>query len=587
MEESRNPEAQRPRRRRRRGGVGRAAPPPPTEDAGTENLPSAQDGPPPRGPEPPEGDGADEYADSSAFYRFSAFLGLAAVALLAAAIVTYNTAGRVTRNVAGLLIIAAILAVLYLLPRLGEIGTWLRTRTARQGGNVTLASVAFIGLLVVANWFVNRHSPQWDLTATGRYTLADQTVKIIDGLDRDVKITAFFPSVEDPYTRGTKDLLRQYDRRSDHISLEFIDPDLNPGEARQYEIQSYPITIFESGDRREDTTGFTEQDFTSALLKLTRTEQKKVYFLEGHQERDPDSAQPPGYNSASEALKRENYLVEKLSLLAAQQVPDDAAVLIIAGPRAPLLEAERQALDDYLNQGGHVLLLIDPRQDAGLDDLLSRWHVDLGDDLVIDPERNYLGDPLALLPVPQPGHRITASLSQLLMPGARSTSIGPDAGSDVAIAPLLLTTARAWGETNFEASARFDQGQDLQGPVTVAVSVLKTDPAPTFSPGATPTPTPTPAPGAEQAKGRLVVVGNSEFATNTYFNQVLGNRDFFINSVNWLAEDEDLISIRADPAVAPPIILSNQARVLVFYTSVVFVPFAILLLGGTVWWQRR
>jgi ABC-type uncharacterized transport system involved in gliding motility auxiliary subunit len=534
---------------------------------------------------------ADEFDDGSTFYRFSAFLGVAAAILLAAAMVVFNTAGALTKEVLALLIVGAVLGVLYVIPRRDEIGAWVRTRTARQGGNAVLLSVAFIGLLVVGNWFANRHSQQWDLTAARRYTLADQTVKILGRLDRDVKVTAFFPSrQEDAFTRGTKDLLRQYARRSERIKLEFIDPDVNPGAARQYEIESYPVTIFEAGDRKEETTGVTEQDFTSALLKLTRADQKKVYFLQGHQERDPDSAQPTGYNSVSQALKRENYVVEKLSLLATQRVPEDAAVLVIAGPKVPLLEPERVAITEYLDRGGHLLLLAEPRQDAGLGDLLARWHVKVGDDLVVDPGRNYDGDPLTPAPLPQQGHRISTSLSDVLMPGTRSVSIVPGAGSEYAIAPLLRTTDRAWGETTLEGNvpARPDPGEDAQGPVTVAVAVNKTDPVPAISPGAAPVPTPTAVPGAAAApKGRMVVVGNAEFAANSYFGQVLGNRDFLVNSVNWLAEDEDLISIRAEPASDPPVVLTNQTQALVFYTTVVFVPLSVLLLGAVVWWQRR
>jgi ABC-type uncharacterized transport system involved in gliding motility auxiliary subunit len=529
---------------------------------------------------------ADDYADSSAFRRFSGMLGIASLIVLAGALVMFSVQGALTRNVVVLLIVAALLGGLYVIPRWGDLVDWLRTRPARQGGNVTLASVAFIGLLAVGNWFVNRHSPQWDLTASQMYTLSDQSAKVLNGLQQDVKITAFFPSQqEDAYVRGTKDLLRQYDRRSDRVTVEFVDPDVNPGVARQFDISSYPVTIFQIGDRKEQTTGLTEQDFTSALLKLTRTDKKKVYFVQGHQERDPDNPQQPGYNAAAEALKAENYQVEDLTLLATQKVPDDASVVVVAGPRAPLLDPEKQALQDYLDRGGKVFFLVDPRQDTGLSDLLSSWYVQLDDDLVIDPGRNYLGDALSILPSPQSGHRITTSLPDLILPGTRSVTVKPGAGSAFAIVPLLRTTDRSWAEKNFTAAARQD-ADDTPGPLSVAVAVNKTDPTQAITPGMPPAPTP-PAGAAQTPKGRIVVVGNSEFAANTYFGQVLGNRDFFVNSVNWLAEDEDLISIRATPAVAPPILLSNQAQVLVFYTSVVFVPLAVLLLGGVIWWQRR
>ena len=188
-----------------------------------------------------------------------------------------------------------------------------------------LVVIAIIGILGVVNWASVQYGGKLDLTNAKRYTLADQTRKILGSLDRDVKIIAFFPSRldGDPFSRGTKALLQEYAGASKRVTIEFIDPEINPGAARQYDIKAVPVTLFTSGERKEETTGLTEQDFTSALLKLTRTEKKKVYFLQGHQERDPDSAQQGGMNVISQALKRENYVVDKLSLLATSTVPAD------------------------------------------------------------------------------------------------------------------------------------------------------------------------------------------------------------------------------------------------------------------------
>ena len=540
---------------------------------------------------PPAGNGGgvggkgDSIQDGSAFYRFSAFLGVLALALLASALVWQNINGQFDRTVGALLFLAALLGVLYAIPRWEELTGLFRTRTARQGGSSTLLSVAFIGLLVVGNWFVNRHSPQWDLTAVKRYTLADQTKRILQGLDQDVKITAFLPQQEDSYIRGTKDLLRRYAQESRRVTVEFIDPELNPAAARQYGITGTTVAIFQSGERREETTGLTEQDFTSALLKLTRTERKKVYFLQGHQERDPDSSEQGGYYQVAEALKRENYDVAELSLLGATGVPADAAVLVIAGPQGPLLDPERQAVAEYIDRGGKLFVLADPQTDLGLRDLLDQWQVQLNSDVVVDPVQFYRD---ASVPVPQPvtGHRISSSLTAMLLPYSRSVTIKQGAGSEFVIAPLLRSTDRAWGETDLTpgAPAQPNPGVDTIGPLNFAVAIHKAPAAPTFSPSATPVPAEQTAP---VDKGRLVVIGNSEFATNAYAGQVAGNRDFFVNSINWLAEDEDLISIRAIPNESPPILLTNQMQGLLLLTTVVFIPLAVLLTGLTVWWQRR
>jgi ABC-type uncharacterized transport system involved in gliding motility auxiliary subunit len=524
-------------------------------------------------------------SDDSAFYRFSAFLGVLALAVFAGAMVWFNINGRFDRSVAALLVIAAVLGVLYIIPRWEEVAGAFGTRTARQGGSATVMSVAFLGLLVVGNWFVNRHSPQWDLTTLKRYSLSDQSVKILNGLKQDVRIVAFFPSQEDSYIRGTKDLLKLYAKQSPRVQVQFIDPDIERGTALQYNITSAPVVLFLLGERREETTGITEQDFTSALLKVTRTEKKKVYFLQGHQERDPDSSQQTGFSQAKQLLERENYVVDKLSFFASPRVPDDAAVLILAGPKAPLLEAERDAIKEYLDRGGKLMALAEPRQDAGLGPLLDQWSLSLDNDIVVDPGRSLQNDPLTPAPIPQAGHRITVTLSDLIMPVARSVQIKQGAGSELVIAPLLRTTDRAWGETNFTSPAAPTPGEDINGPLTLAVAINKAPGAPTFSPGEPPTPTP--AAGSKELQGSLVVVGNAEFASNGLIGQILGNRDFFVNTVNWLAEEEDLISIRAVPNESPPIMLTNQSQVLVLYAAVVFVPLAVLLTGVTIWWQRR
>ena len=527
----------------------------------------------------------DPIQDGSAFYRFSAFLGVLALAVFAGALVWQYLNGRFDRTVGALLFIAALLGALYAIPRWEELTAALRTRTARQGGSSTLMSVAFIGLLVVGNWWVNRSSPQWDLTAFKRYTLADQTKRIIQGLDRDVKVTAFLPSREDSFVRGAKNLLRRYDQESERLTVEFVDPELNPGLARQFDISATTVAIFQAGDRREETTGYTEQDFTSALLKLTRTERKKIYFVQGHGERDPDSSQQDGYYQVGQTLKRENYDVQKISLLGGSGVPADAAVLVLAGPQSTLLEPERDVVRQFLDTGGKLFVLADPQTDLGLRELFDQWQVQLNNDFVVD-QLQYYQDPRVPVPNPVVGHRISSSLTAMTLPYARSVSIKQGAGSEFVIAPLIRTTDRAWGETTFTPNAPIqpNPGEDTMGPVNLAIAVNKAPGAPTFSPSATPVPAGATAP---VDKARLVVVGNSAFANNQFAAVAPGNVDFFVNAINWLAEDEDLISIRAVPNESPPIMLTNQMQGLLLITTVVFIPLAVLLTGLTVWWQRR
>ncbi|NDB22157.1 MAG: hypothetical protein EB020_14945, partial [Proteobacteria bacterium] len=273
---------------------------------------------------------ADDATGESVVSSVASVAGAAGGVSLVAGLVWWAAVQSTSPEVLALLIVGAVLVAIYAIVNSRDLLVWAGSRGAQRGSVATVQSVAVIGLLVVINWTANNFGGQIDLTDARRYTLADQTQKVLSQLDRDVKVVAFFPSrQEDPFTRGTKSLLNQYQKASPRITIEFVDPDINPGAAKQYDIKNYPITIFTSGDRKEETTGLTEQDFTSALLKLSRTEKKKVYFLQGHQERDPDSSQPTGFNTISQALKRENYVVEKLSFLTSPQVPADAAVLVI------------------------------------------------------------------------------------------------------------------------------------------------------------------------------------------------------------------------------------------------------------------
>ena len=520
--------------------------------------------------------------------RLSGLLGILAGVALVGAIVTMTAAGTITRLAMALYLLAAVLLALYVAPRIEEIGELLSSRTARQGSTVAAFTAAVLGVLVLINILGSRYSQQLDITTARQFTLSDQTTKIIEQVDQQIQITAFF--TEDDFTQGAVDLLSRYARRSQHISLEVIDPLRQRAAAEQAGIRSIPTTIFTMGAQSQQSSGLSEQDFTSALLKLTRPVRKKVYFLTGHNERDPEGFDQDSYSGVADALRRENYEVEKLSLVGEREVAADAAVVVIAAPRSPLLDFETKALRDYVDGGGALLIVTDPRSEGSLNAVLEGWGVSLRDDLVVDPGRFVPPDLALIIPAPEFGHRISSSLpATTVLSLARSLDVDNNLPSDLEVRPLLRTSDRAWGETKItEQAVEFNEGEDHRGPLVVAVAISRRDPVPSFA-GGQPPPTPTPLleGSTPEPKGRLVVLGDSDFVTNGLLRQVPTNLDLLVNSVNWLAEEEDLISIRATPASIAPVILSNQQSVLVFFTTVVFVPAGVLLLGFVIWWQRR
>ena len=529
----------------------------------------------------------DEQDQASTFYRLSGLLGILGALALVGAVVAMTAAGTITRLAMALYLLAAVLLASFLAPRIEELGELLSSRTARQGYSVVAFSVAVIGILVLVNVVANRYSQQLDITAARQFTLSDQTVKVIEQINQPVRITAFFP--EDEVLQRAEDLLGRYARQSPHITVEVIDPVRQRAAAEQAGIRSYPVAVFELGELREETLGLSEQDFTSALLKLTRPEQKKVYFLTGHGERDPDGFDQNGYSAVAEALRRENYVVEKLSLVSEREVAADAAVVVLAAPRTPLLDFETTALRDYLNGGGALLVVADPQGETDLNAVLEGWAVSLRNDMVVDPGRYVPPDAISIIPVPEFGHRISSSLPTTVLSLARSLEVDEDPPDDLEVRPLLKTSDRAWGETKLtETAVEFNEGEDHQGPLTVAVAINQRDPVPSFA-GGQPLPTPTLVleGGEPERKGRLVVLGDADFAANGLLSQLPTNLDLVINSVNWLAEEEELISIRATPANVAPVVLDRQQSIVVFYFTVVFVPVAVLLLGVVVWWQRR
>jgi ABC-type uncharacterized transport system involved in gliding motility auxiliary subunit len=504
--------------------------------------------------------------------RLAVPAGIAGLAVLALAVILFLLTRELDLRVEALLGLGAVLVVVSLAARPEALRSAISGRAARYGSNIGISIVAFLGILTLVNFLGVRHHRRLDLTEFQDYTLSSQTKQILSGLTEPVKITAFF--VEgDPGLQELDDLLAEYTNHTDKITYEVIDPDVQPFVAQQYGITSYGTIVFESGGRRQDSFVADEQEITGAILKVSRESQKVVYFLTGHGERDPGGYEQSDYSQIRDALERDNYVVNTLNLAISSTVPVDASVLVIAAPGTPLMEQESEAIATYLREGGKALVLQEPLQEPALSEVLGEWGVEYGDDVVIDPERGLFGmDPLSPVVDSFPFSEITRDLPGVVLSTSRSITRTVEQPEGVTVLALVESSEGSWGETDFEAlrrqEARYDESADSPGPLSMAMSVE--------------------AQGeAEAAVGtRLVVFGDSDFAGNSSL-MLGGNGDLFLNSVNWLAEEEELISIRPKPPVSRVLILSpGQARFLQ-YSSVIFLPAAVLLAGAVVWWRRR
>jgi ABC-type uncharacterized transport system involved in gliding motility auxiliary subunit len=479
-----------------------------------------------------------------------------------------------------------ILLVLYLYGYLEDLGAFARTRTARAGANTVVMTLAFIGIVVILNWLSYRYSWRWDLTREKAYTLSPQTRDILRGLDKDIQVRAFYVG-GDPLERDARDLLKEYQRTSSHIKVEFIDPDRQPGLADQYNIRISGTTVFELGNRRETASIATEQEYTSAILKLTRGISKKIYFVEGHGERAMDDMDRAGYSGAADLMRKENYTVEKLQLPAVTAIPDDAALLVMPSPRQPLGERELSVLKTYLRNGGKLLLMVEPGLETGLNDILSEYGVKLSDGFVVetDPQATFFGDPVSLYiggTARVGAHRITNNLIPVVLAGARPLEVAEQQPQGVSVTRLLQSTPRSWIKVS--PGGQIDENQDKRGPAALAVAIFKGEEQPVASPD----------PGTAQASSeekksastRLVVVGDADFASNILLQQS-GDQDFLMNSVNWLAEEEALISIRARSASRELLNLTAADQTTILLLTVVLMPGAMLLLALVRALQRR
>jgi ABC-type uncharacterized transport system involved in gliding motility auxiliary subunit len=306
------------------------------------------------------------------------------------------------------------------------------------------------------------------------------------------------------------------------------------------------------------------------LIKVTRDKKKVIYFLDGHGENDIENSDKTGYGTAKKAITEENYDVKKLNLAADKKIPADCAILIVTGAqKAPFL-TELDTIQAYLDRGGKALFLLDPEPSYGFNDFLDKWGFKVGNDVVLDVSgmgQLFGMGPWVPLVSTYESHRITEKFRVMtFFSYCRSVTPKENPGGGLSVQKLLKTTSNSWAETDIKnPRAQFNQGKDLAGPVTIAAVVNKET-------------------GGK--KTRLVVFGDSDFANNSYF-KVQGNGDLFMNTVNWLAEEEDLISIRAKQPEDRRIFLTAKQASMVMYTTVIFMPLAAMIAGVVMYIRRE
>jgi ABC-type uncharacterized transport system involved in gliding motility auxiliary subunit len=470
---------------------------------------------------------------------------------------------------------------------LGGVWSSLGERSTRYGANAVLYTLIFLGILVLVNVVATRHPVRKDLTEAGIFSLSDQSQKVLDNLEEDVQALAFFQAA-----KGTplEDLLKNYANYSPRFTYEFIDPVKNPEKANRHEVTTTDILVIKCGDRETKIPGVSEEDITNAILKVANPNKKKIRFLTAHGERDLADEEEPGYYVAKKALENENYEVLPLELYMIDEVPGDTDVLVVASPEKRLEKNELEAIDRYIDQGGNALFLMDPGTSPGMDEFLAKWGVRVGDNVVVDQVfRLFYGPSLGVDPVVEDYgvHEITEGFDgQTLFHMARSVALEEPMPEGVTGVSLAKTSASSWAETDlerfFEKSEVARTEEDLDGPVSIAVALTAEaeeaagEEEPAEGDGET----------AEGNEARLVVFGDAAFIDNEYIHK-MWNADLFLNAINWLAEEEELISIRPKTTRGSRVLMTPRETRDIFYMSVLILPEALLLFGLAIWWRRR
>ena len=450
---------------------------------------------------------------------------------------------------------------------------FLTGRQARYGSNSLILTLAFAGIIFAANYIVFNNPKSWDLTEDKSNTLAPETMKILATLPAKITATAFYSASLN--SSAADELLLKFKSNSKgKFEYRFVDPDLDPAAARDAGITGDGKILLQMGEIKEIASFASEEELARTMIRLISPESRTVYFLQGHGEPGFESGGEFSFSTAKSTLESKNYTVETLNLLTTHSIPDDALAIIIAGPTKPVSAQEVSLLDKYVNEGGSLVILEDPRFFTEFEDapdplanyLSTEWGITLNDDIVIDLVNTQ--NPFQAVSSQYNAHPITQNLTNkyiVILPQARS--IGVAAGDETkVITPLISTTDQSWGESELVAdqSPTFDLATDNPGPLNLAAAGENTS-----------------------NKGRVVVFGNSLFASDEIFDSY-GNGNMFINAVDWAAEQEDLLDLTTRPATQRTFVPPTQGSFLILLiVAILVIPGMVVFAGVSSWLSRR
>jgi hypothetical protein len=456
-----------------------------------------------------------------------------------------------------------------------------------RGTNAVVLSVAVIGIFLILTIFLHSVKGfQLDLTKNKSFTLSDQTISTLKNLDQDIHIIAFTnPGQNEFVTRQVIDMAQEYKKRNSKITFDEYDMLKQPSMAKQYGVDEGGTLVFEKGDQRKTVNFYEmfiagqqqdgsyqfsgEEKFTQAIVSLTSKEKHTVYVLSGHQEIPMNQL-----SVLSSSLTGSNYEVKDLNLLREGKIPDDAQMLFLLGPQGDLSDKETELINAYLKDKGKIYIALGFNKDMAtkwknLDAIMSTFGIKDQHAVAIEAKQTTLFDPLTIIPE-YGSHAITDKLSAYNLLTMMSLAVALNADDSVADwtkSPILKTTDKAYGETDIGQliqSKTKNDNTDIKGPLNLGYAIENKD-----------------------NKPKAVILGGSTFLADQEI-QNQGNKDFALNSIGWLQEQKDQVTIRPreGDAYQQALITPSQANT-VFIGTIIIFPLLFLILGGFVWWRRR
>jgi ABC-type uncharacterized transport system involved in gliding motility auxiliary subunit len=461
-------------------------------------------------------------------------------------------------------------------------GDWIKTRQTRYTAYATVYTVIVVAALVMANYLANNYNKSFDSTANKQFSLSDQTVKVVRNLKQPVNVSYFDRQSNFSGAGGAKDLLDRYSALSNKVHVNYIDPVRKPELAKAAGVRTSGTIVIETAGRRQEAKGLTEEDVTGALIRAIKGNERNVCVVQGTGEHGLTDSEANGFSMLKELLERNNYKTQALNLIQKPEIPKECTVLLVGGPKLDYVEPVVAAIKNYVEGGGRALFALDPPlqlkgnsigENQLLANQLSAWGITPDKNLVVDlnPMNRLFGFSAAVVLITQyQSQAIVRELKDEATAFPLSRSLETKSVDKSTVEKLFETSQDSFGTPNLNSpEVNANDPKNKKGPLTLGAAATYNN-------------------GQQGNNGRFVVVGSSSWLQNNILgSRSFGNRDLFLNTVNWLSSDEDLISIRPKEPEDRRLTLTGRQMRLLFYLSVIFLPLIVVGAGLGVWWRRR